>query len=71
MSKLQHYLLQVIFKKLFKQSEIHEINLVHVYILIRESLQKEFTEDSLVCLEEFSKECHNKAWWNKSYTKTV
>lgn len=54
LTKFQRVMLQRIFRSAFRQSQFHRKNLVEVYRLIQEALDKEFTEDNHPTLDSFS-----------------
>lgn len=60
MTRFQVAVLSWIFDKIFRQSRYHKDNLTRVYLLIREHLDEEFTEDNEPTLDSFSLECFHK-----------
>lgn len=65
MTFFEQWMLKRICKRIVKQSHDHESNVTEYYRIIKEALEKEFTEDSELGLHTFLKECHNNSL-NKS-----
>ena len=54
---IDRILLKYIFKKNVKQSHDHEYQITEIYGLLREAVQKEFTEDTIDSNDAFLKDC--------------
>lgn len=65
MSTLSLYILSVIFRKALRHGRYHAHNLLLIHVLLRETLQDEFTEDSPMGLSDFSRKFYELAWKDK------
>jgi hypothetical protein len=61
-TNLQEWILKLIVKKLVRQGEWHEYNIITYYSIMSNALYNEFTEDNLVTLKNFSENCFDLAW---------
>jgi hypothetical protein len=54
--------LRKIIRRRVQQSPSHENNIVHLYALIREAVEAEFTEDTPPSIRAFLQECFDKSF---------
>lgn len=55
-------ILKYIFRKMLRQGYTHQLNLIEIQVLLRRTLEEEFTEDNAPTLKAFSTECYEAAW---------
>lgn len=61
MNRFEMWFLKRIFKKQVKQGPWHHLHIIELYMLIRESVEDEFTEDNRLDLYHFLVNCFSES----------